>query len=99
MAKESGRSRHLFCIRFLSDFKSDAAPLIVRPEASSMSTIEETLTPEESVARRFTKYLNGPMGRVVLQSLDEGESFVLQTASHTLRVTKKKGRAIVTPVH
>jgi len=38
------------------------------------------------------------MGKTVLSSLDEGESFILQTSEHTLRVTKKNGRAVVDPV-
>ncbi|MFW9981876.1 MAG: hypothetical protein ACFFE3_08170 [Candidatus Thorarchaeota archaeon] len=50
---------------------------------------------EDRVVRRFTKYLNGPIGKTVLDNLDEGENFILQTSEHTLRVTKKQGRAVV----
>ena len=60
-----------------------------------MSAVQETLNPDEVLVRRFTQYLNGPMGKVVLQALDEGESFLLQTSDHTLKVTKSKGRAVV----
>jgi len=35
------------------------------------------------------------MGKSVLENLEEGEHFILQTSEHTFRVTKKKGRAIV----
>ncbi|MFW9963654.1 MAG: hypothetical protein ACFFCX_08830 [Candidatus Sifarchaeia archaeon] len=49
----------------------------------------------ERVVNRFTQYLNGPMGKTVLENLEEGEHFILQTSEHTFRVTKKKGRAIV----
>jgi hypothetical protein len=49
----------------------------------------------EHVARRFTKYLNGPMGKTVLENLEEGENFILQTSEHTFRVTKRNGRAVV----
>ncbi|NHJ13627.1 MAG: hypothetical protein EAX95_08115 [Candidatus Thorarchaeota archaeon] len=51
--------------------------------------------PQDRVVDRFTRYLNGPMGRTVLETLDEGESFILQTSDHTFRVTKRNGRAIV----
>ncbi|NHI89343.1 MAG: hypothetical protein EAX87_07460 [Candidatus Thorarchaeota archaeon] len=47
------------------------------------------------VVNRFTRYLNGPMGKSVLENLEEGEHFILQTSDHTLRVTKLKGRAVV----
>ena len=49
----------------------------------------------DRVVSRFTKYLNGPMGRSVLENLEEGEHFILQTSDHTFRVTKKRGRAVV----
>jgi len=61
-----------------------------------MSIVSNHVTNEEKVVARFTKYLNGPMGRTVLQNLEEGENFVLQTSEHTLRVTKQRGRAVVT---
>jgi len=61
-----------------------------------MSIIGNHVTSEEKVVARFTKYLNGPMGRTVLENLEEGENFVLQTSEHTLRVTKRRGRAVVT---
>ena len=60
-----------------------------------MSIIGEPTTAEEKVVTRFTRYLNGPMGKTVLENLDEGESFVLQTSEHTLRITKRRGRAVV----
>jgi len=61
-----------------------------------MSIVGNHVTNEEKVVARFTKYLNGPMGRTVLENLEEGENFVLQTSEHTLRVTKQRGRAVVT---
>ncbi len=61
-----------------------------------MSIVGNHVTNEEKVVARFTKYLNGPMGRTVLENLEEGEDFVLQTSEHTLRVTKRRGRAVVT---
>ena len=55
-------------------------------------------TPIDKVVARFEKYLNGPMGKLVLSNLEEGESFILQTSEHTLRVTKRRGRAVITPL-
>jgi len=49
----------------------------------------------ERVVQRYVKYLNGPMGKNVMDNVDEGESFVLETSTHKLRVTKVKGKAIV----
>ena len=63
-----------------------------------MSIVGNHVTNEEKVVARFTKYLNGPMGRTVLENLDEGEDFILQTSEHTLRVTKRRARAVVTMV-
>ena len=64
-----------------------------------MSILKGARLPAERVVERFTRYLNGPMGRTVLETLDEGESFILQTSEHTFRVTKKKGRAVIEAVH
>ena len=61
-----------------------------------MSIVGNHVTNEEKVVARFTKYLNGPMGRTVLENLEEDEDFILQTSEHTLRVTKRRGRAVVT---
>ena len=60
-----------------------------------MSIFREPKTKSDRILRRFQKYLNGPLGKTVLENLEEGESFILQTNEHTLRVTKKDGRAIV----
>jgi hypothetical protein len=61
-----------------------------------MTIVGNNVTNEEKVIARFSKYLNGPMGRTVLDNLEEGEDFVLQTYEHTLRVQKRRGRAVVT---
>ncbi|MFW9919659.1 MAG: hypothetical protein ACFFED_08675 [Candidatus Thorarchaeota archaeon] len=60
-----------------------------------MPTTENISASKHPVVMRFTKYLNGPMGVRVLENLDEGESFLLQTSEHTLRVTKRRGKAVV----
>ncbi|MFX1260485.1 MAG: hypothetical protein ACFFAZ_00220 [Promethearchaeota archaeon] len=64
-----------------------------------MSILKGARSPSDRLVERFTRYLNGPMGRTVLETLDEGESFILQTSQHTFRVTKKKGRAVIETVH
>jgi len=61
----------------------------------SMKTMEGIGASKHPIVKRFTKYLNGPMGKTVLENLDEDESFILQTSEHTLRVTKRKGKAVV----
>jgi len=63
-----------------------------------MSIIGDPTSAQEKVVARFTRYLNGPMGKTVLDNLEEGESFILQTSEHTLRITKRNGRAVVTPL-
>ncbi|MHA1577101.1 MAG: hypothetical protein ACTSU3_07045 [Candidatus Thorarchaeota archaeon] len=56
-------------------------------------------TSRHPVVVKFRMYLNGPKGKTVLENLDEGESFILQTAEHTIRVTKLKGKAVVNLMH
>ncbi len=55
----------------------------------------KTESTAERVKSRFERYLNGPMGKSVLENLEEGEHFILQTSEHIMRVTKKKGCAVV----
>ncbi len=50
---------------------------------------------QSSVVSRRDRYLNGPEGVVVLESLEEGESFIIQASGHSLLVTKRDGRAVV----
>ncbi|MHA1959986.1 MAG: hypothetical protein ACW99U_07130 [Candidatus Thorarchaeota archaeon] len=60
-----------------------------------MSTSKRGKSSGERIVERFRRHLNGPMGKTVLDNLDEGESFILQTSEHTLRITKSRGKAIV----
>jgi len=60
-----------------------------------MNAVEEIGAPTNRIVVRFTNYLNGPLGRSVLDNLDEGECFILQTSDHTLRITKRGGKAVV----
>ena len=50
------------------------------------------------VTETCMKYLNGPNGIPIMENLDEGESFLLQSIEHTLHVEKKDGKASVTIV-
>lgn len=50
---------------------------------------------KDRVVQRYSNYLNGPMGRNVMDNVEEGDSFELQTTEYLLRVTKVKGKAIV----
>jgi hypothetical protein len=50
---------------------------------------------KERVVQRYSNYLNGPMGKNVMENVDEGASFMLETSKYVLRVTKIKGKAIV----
>ncbi|MHA2004741.1 MAG: hypothetical protein ACW960_11620 [Candidatus Thorarchaeota archaeon] len=50
---------------------------------------------KERVVQRYSNYLNGPMGKNVMENVDEGESFTLETPKYLLRVTKIRGKAIV----
>lgn len=53
------------------------------------------MSSKENVVDRFTRYLNGPMGKTVLEDLDEGESFMLQTNEFRLKISKEEGVAVV----
>ncbi len=52
----------------------------------------------ERIVSKYDKQLNNPDGDSVLQYLEEGESFLLQTPEYLLRVTKCNGKAVVDPV-
>ena len=50
---------------------------------------------KEMIAQRYSSYLNGPMGKNVMDNVEEGDSFMLETSKYLLKVTKVKGKAIV----
>jgi hypothetical protein len=60
-----------------------------------MSFLDGRGSSADRIVSRFTRYLNGPMGRSVLENLEEGENFILQTSEYTFRVTKRRGKAVV----
>jgi hypothetical protein len=78
-----------------SEFKRLILSVYGESEVNHMSFTRGTDSTADRVVSRFTRYLNGPLGKTVLENLEEGENFILQTSEHTLRVTKRSGRAVV----
>ncbi len=57
-----------------------------------MSTREQEIA---KIAKMYTKYLNGPLGCGVMNHLQEGESFTIESESKILEILKYEGKAIV----
>ena len=49
----------------------------------------------EMVAEKFQKYLNSPLGKVILDTIIEGETFTIENQEHILRIRKQKGQGFV----
>lgn len=49
----------------------------------------------KDLAERFQEHLNGPMGKAVLDNLEEGDVFTLENKEHILKVTKENGKCVV----
>jgi hypothetical protein len=49
----------------------------------------------KDLAERFQEHLNGPMGKAVLDNLEEGEVFTLENREHILKVKKENGKCVV----
>ena len=47
------------------------------------------------IAERFQKHLNSPMGKAVLDNLDDGEVVTIENQEHVLKITKEKGKCVV----
>ena len=47
------------------------------------------------IAQMYFKYLNGPLGRGVMEHLKEGESFTIRAHDELLRISKLQGQAVV----
>ncbi len=47
------------------------------------------------IAQMYLKYLNGPLGRGVMEHLKEGESFTIRAHNELLRISKSDGKALV----
>ena len=49
----------------------------------------------EKAAEKFQNYLNSPMGKYVLDTIDEGEIFTIENQEHILQIKKQKGQGFV----
>ncbi|TFG26987.1 hypothetical protein EU528_13545 [Candidatus Thorarchaeota archaeon] len=47
------------------------------------------------IAQMYLKYLNGPLGKGVMEHLKEGESFTMRVHDELLRISKSEGKAQV----
>ncbi|MHA1864438.1 MAG: hypothetical protein ACTSWA_11770 [Candidatus Thorarchaeota archaeon] len=47
------------------------------------------------IAQMYLKYLNGPLGKGVMEHLKEGESFTIRSQDEMLRISKMQGKAVV----
>lgn len=57
-----------------------------------MSSREQEIA---KIAKMYSKYLNGPLGRGVMDHLKEGESFTIRSQDEMLEIIKRKGKAVV----
>jgi hypothetical protein len=57
-----------------------------------MSSREQEIA---KIANMYSKYLNGPLGRGVMDHLREGESFTIRSKDEMLEIVKLDGRAVV----
>ncbi|MFW9788359.1 MAG: hypothetical protein ACFFE2_08665 [Candidatus Thorarchaeota archaeon] len=57
-----------------------------------MSSREQEIA---KIAKMYTRYLNGPLGRGVMDHLKEGESFTIRSQEEMLEIFKEKGKAVV----
>jgi hypothetical protein len=57
-----------------------------------MSSREQEIA---KIAKMYTRYLNGPLGRGVMDHLKEGESFTIRSQDEMLEIIKQKGKAVV----
>jgi hypothetical protein len=49
----------------------------------------------KDLAKHFQKHLNGPMGKAVVDNLDEGEVITIENQEHILKIKKEKGKCFV----
>ena len=47
------------------------------------------------IAQSYLRYLNGPLGKGVMEHLKEGESFTIRAHDELLRISKSHGKAVV----
>ena len=47
------------------------------------------------IAQSYLRYLNGPLGKGVMEHLKEGESFTIRAHDELLHISKTHGKAVV----
>ncbi|MFW9964278.1 MAG: hypothetical protein ACFFCX_11980 [Candidatus Sifarchaeia archaeon] len=57
-----------------------------------MSSREQEIA---KIANMYSRYLNGPLGRGVMDHLKEGESFTIKSQFEVLEIMKLNGKAVV----
>ena len=57
-----------------------------------MSSREQEIA---KIAKMYSKYLNGPLGRGVMDHLKEGESFTIRSQDEMVEIIKREGKAVV----
>jgi hypothetical protein len=57
-----------------------------------MSSREQEIA---KIAKMYSKYLNGPLGRGVMDHLKEGESFTIRSHDEMVEIIKREGKAVV----
>jgi hypothetical protein len=57
-----------------------------------MSSREQEIA---KIAKMYSKYLNGPLGRGVMDHLKEGESFKIRSQNEMVEIIKREGKAVV----
>lgn len=57
-----------------------------------MSSREQEIA---KIAKMYSKYLNGPLGRGVMDHLKEGESFTIRSQNEMVEIIKREGKAVV----
>jgi len=64
----------------------------LRDRGLAMSSREQEIA---KIANMYSRYLNGPLGRGVMDHLKEGESFTIKSQFEMLKIMKLNGKAVV----
>ncbi len=49
----------------------------------------------DRLAAMYCKYLNGPLGKGVMQHLKDGESFTIKIKDESVEISNQQGKAVV----
>jgi hypothetical protein len=53
----------------------------------------------DRIIETYLRYLNGPLGKGVMDHLWEGASFTIQANHDLVQVTKQEGKAVIRVIH